>query len=193
VFVSGGSVYSSPRSRRKQSAWFGLRLFHSRLFVLSELKTNLVWFGVSPSFIGSVPILVACPLDRILARWDSKASQDNTSLLWNKCFYSCLKRTTIICSTVFIPVWISLETRFQWTNWIHLILALEGFRLGLKPLETNGPLGINFTWKIHRHTLYLCFDRQQRISKGERWYHGLEDLRIESKLLRSNRYIRLIY
>jgi hypothetical protein len=35
---------------------------------LSELKTNLVRFRVSPSFIGSVPILVACPLDRILAR-----------------------------------------------------------------------------------------------------------------------------
>jgi hypothetical protein len=30
---------------------------------LSELKTNLVWFEVSPSFIGSVPILAACPLD----------------------------------------------------------------------------------------------------------------------------------
>jgi hypothetical protein len=35
---------------------------------LSELKTNLVWFEVSPSFIGSVPILAACPLDRTLAR-----------------------------------------------------------------------------------------------------------------------------
>jgi hypothetical protein len=42
--------------------------FISDCSFLSGLKMNLVPFGVSPSFIGSVPILVACPPDRILAR-----------------------------------------------------------------------------------------------------------------------------